>query len=135
MRSIIYCPYFSINVNMRSIIYCPFSSIDVNMRSIIYCNGIRWGTTADWEFALDQYQNTTSSSEQSSLRSALACTREMWLLQRYRCRCSCWVVLAGFSLFVVGLLWGGGVDGGGGSGECCCFVVGGDGFWCWCWCL
>ncbi|XP_070178504.1 uncharacterized protein [Littorina saxatilis] len=54
------------------------NSIDVNMRDVIYCNAIRFGTKADWEFVLEQYKNTSSSS----LRAALACTGQVWLLQR-----------------------------------------------------
>ncbi|XP_028439977.1 aminopeptidase N isoform X1 [Perca flavescens] len=57
--------------------------IHPNLRSTVYCNAIAAGDAKEWEFAWDEFQNATIASEAEKLRSALACTNQPWLLNRY----------------------------------------------------
>ncbi|TNN32735.1 Aminopeptidase Ey [Liparis tanakae] len=57
--------------------------IHPNLRSTVYCNAIAAGGAQEWEFAWEQFQNTTIASEAEKLRSSLACTKQPWLLNRY----------------------------------------------------
>uniref|UniRef100_A0A3Q1G4R8 Aminopeptidase n=1 Tax=Acanthochromis polyacanthus TaxID=80966 RepID=A0A3Q1G4R8_9TELE len=61
-----------------------FSSLRIhaNLRSTVYCNAIAAGSAAEWQFAWDQFKNASIASEADKLRSALACTKEAWLLNR-----------------------------------------------------
>uniref|UniRef100_A0A803SKM2 Aminopeptidase n=1 Tax=Anolis carolinensis TaxID=28377 RepID=A0A803SKM2_ANOCA len=54
-----------------------------NLRSSIYCSAIRTGDEAAWDFAWQMFRNATVVSEADKLRSALACSQETWILQRY----------------------------------------------------
>ncbi|XP_076848307.1 alanyl (membrane) aminopeptidase-like b [Brachyhypopomus gauderio] len=54
-----------------------------NLKSIIYCNAIAAGDEDDWEFAWEQYENATISTEKDKLRYGLSCTKKVWLLNRY----------------------------------------------------
>ncbi|KAI3371808.1 hypothetical protein L3Q82_024374, partial [Scortum barcoo] len=57
--------------------------IHPNLRSTVYCNAIAAGGAKEWEFAWSQFENATIAIEADKLRSALACTKEPWLLNRY----------------------------------------------------
>uniref|UniRef100_F6UV20 Aminopeptidase n=1 Tax=Monodelphis domestica TaxID=13616 RepID=F6UV20_MONDO len=57
--------------------------IHPNLRSTIYCNAISRGGEEEWNFAWNQYRNATLVTEADKLRSALACSQELWILQRY----------------------------------------------------
>lgn len=57
-------------------------SIRPNLRLTVYCNAIAAGGEAEWSFAWSKFQNTTIASEAEKLRSALACTKQPWLLNR-----------------------------------------------------
>ncbi|XP_068954714.1 aminopeptidase N isoform X2 [Petaurus breviceps papuanus] len=57
--------------------------IHPNLRSTIYCNAIARGGEKEWDFAWDQFRNATLVTEADKLRSGLACSREVWILQRY----------------------------------------------------
>ncbi|XP_051808615.1 aminopeptidase N-like isoform X3 [Acanthochromis polyacanthus] len=59
------------------------NKIHANLRSTVYCNAIAAGSAAEWQFAWDQFKNASIASEADKLRSALACTKEAWLLNRY----------------------------------------------------
>lgn len=54
-----------------------------NLRSVVYCTAIKHGDQLEWEFAWSRYKNTSVSSEEEILLSAMGCTRETWLLARY----------------------------------------------------
>ncbi|KAJ8973358.1 hypothetical protein NQ317_001402 [Molorchus minor] len=54
-----------------------------NLRSIVYCNGLRHSNDqGDWEFLWGEYLNTSLASEQSTILSALGCSRDQELLER-----------------------------------------------------
>lgn len=59
----------------------PFS-IHPNLRPTVYCNAIAAGDHAEWNFAWEQFQNQSVASEAEKLRSALACTKQPWLINR-----------------------------------------------------
>ncbi|XP_070686929.1 aminopeptidase Ey-like [Pempheris klunzingeri] len=59
------------------------NQIHPNLRSAVYCNAIAAGGAKEWEFAWSQFENATIASEAEKLRSALACTKHPWLLNRY----------------------------------------------------
>uniref|UniRef100_A0A8C9B3T8 Aminopeptidase n=1 Tax=Phocoena sinus TaxID=42100 RepID=A0A8C9B3T8_PHOSS len=57
--------------------------IHPNLRSTIYCNAIAQGDQKEWDFAWRQLQQARLVNEADKLRSALACTNQVWLLNRY----------------------------------------------------
>ncbi|XP_060892349.1 aminopeptidase N-like [Labrus mixtus] len=57
--------------------------IPSNLRSAVYCSAMAEGNVAEWEFAWFQYTRATVASEASKLMSALACTNNTQLLERY----------------------------------------------------
>lgn len=57
--------------------------IHPNLRRTVYCSAIATGGQDEWDFAWKMFQNVTVATEAASLRSALACTKEPWLLNRY----------------------------------------------------
>ncbi|TMS05589.1 Aminopeptidase N [Larimichthys crocea] len=59
------------------------NTIHPNLRYVIYCQAVAAGGKKEWEFAWDKFQSTTDTSEKDQLRSALACTKKIWLLNRY----------------------------------------------------
>uniref|UniRef100_A0A669C184 Aminopeptidase n=1 Tax=Oreochromis niloticus TaxID=8128 RepID=A0A669C184_ORENI len=57
--------------------------IHPNLKSTVYCYSIAFGGVAEWDFAWSMFKNATLASEASRLRSALACSKIPWLLNRY----------------------------------------------------
>uniref|UniRef100_A0A7N8WQQ4 Aminopeptidase n=1 Tax=Mastacembelus armatus TaxID=205130 RepID=A0A7N8WQQ4_9TELE len=57
--------------------------IHPNLRAIMYCNAIAAGGAEEWEFAWLQFKNASIATEAEKLRSAMACTKQPWLLNRY----------------------------------------------------
>lgn len=47
-----------------------------------YCTAVAHGGEKEWNFAWERFKKTTVASERANLMSALACTRQVWLLQR-----------------------------------------------------
>ncbi|XP_072321578.1 aminopeptidase Ey-like [Eucyclogobius newberryi] len=60
-----------------------YNPISANLRSTVYCSAIQAGGVAEWDFAWKMYKNATIASEADKLMSALACTEQPWLLNRY----------------------------------------------------
>ncbi|XP_069840540.1 aminopeptidase N-like [Dendropsophus ebraccatus] len=58
------------------------NSIHPNLRTTIYCNAIARGGEEEWNFAWEQFKNTTNAQEADKLRAALSCSREPWILNR-----------------------------------------------------
>lgn len=69
------------------LIYCLFTlmltRIHPNLKSKVYCYAIAFGGAEEWDFAWRMFTNATLASEASSLRTAMACTKVPWLLNRY----------------------------------------------------
>ncbi|XP_077938220.1 aminopeptidase N-like isoform X1 [Gasterosteus aculeatus] len=59
------------------------NQIHPNLRSTVYCNAIAAGGAQEWEFAWSQFEQATIAIEADKLRSALACTKQPWLLNRF----------------------------------------------------
>ncbi|KAF1387135.1 hypothetical protein PFLUV_G00102120 [Perca fluviatilis] len=57
--------------------------IEPNLRSAVYCSAMAAGDEEEWEFGWLQFKNATVASEASKLMSALACTNNTQLLERY----------------------------------------------------
>ncbi|XP_008068818.1 aminopeptidase N [Carlito syrichta] len=57
--------------------------IHPNLRSAIYCNAISQGGEAEWNFAWEQFRHATLVNEADKLRAALACSNQVWILNRY----------------------------------------------------
>ena len=56
--------------------------MDVNLKYQTYCNAIDDGGEEEWDFAWERYQNSHVASEKATILSSLACTKEVWLLNR-----------------------------------------------------
>jgi aminopeptidase N len=56
--------------------------VDVNLKYQTYCNAIADGGQEEWDFAWERYQNSNVASEKATILRALACTKEVWLLNR-----------------------------------------------------
>ncbi|XP_061628950.1 aminopeptidase N-like isoform X2 [Phyllopteryx taeniolatus] len=57
--------------------------IQPHLRDAVYCSAIASGDKAEWEFGWTQFKNASVASEASKLMSALACTSNTQLLERY----------------------------------------------------
>uniref|UniRef100_A0A3Q3ESM7 Aminopeptidase n=1 Tax=Labrus bergylta TaxID=56723 RepID=A0A3Q3ESM7_9LABR len=57
--------------------------IHPNLKSTVYCSAIAFGGVEEWDFAWKMFKNATLASEAARLRSAMACTKAPWLLNRY----------------------------------------------------
>ncbi|CAB1338739.1 unnamed protein product [Coregonus sp. 'balchen'] len=57
--------------------------IHPNLKTTVYCNAIAAGGVEEWDFAWRMFKNATVATEAAKLRSALACTKVPWLLNRY----------------------------------------------------
>uniref|UniRef100_A0A8C3V845 Aminopeptidase n=2 Tax=Catharus ustulatus TaxID=91951 RepID=A0A8C3V845_CATUS len=53
------------------------------LRSAIYCSMVATGGEEVWDFLWQKFQEAPVVSEADKLRSALACSREPWILNRY----------------------------------------------------
>ena len=56
--------------------------MDVDMKSTIYCQALRNGAEDEWDFAWERYQASNVATEKRSLLGSMACTKEIWLLNR-----------------------------------------------------
>ncbi|XP_039714358.1 LOW QUALITY PROTEIN: aminopeptidase N [Pteropus medius] len=57
--------------------------IHPNLRSTVYCNAIAQGGEDEWNFAWEQFRKATLVNEADKLRTALACSNQVWILNRY----------------------------------------------------
>ncbi|KAH8358907.1 hypothetical protein KR093_003226 [Drosophila rubida] len=57
--------------------------VPTNLRPTVYCTSIRQGSDADWQFLWTRYKNSNVAAEKRTILTALGCSREVWLLQRY----------------------------------------------------
>ncbi|RNA03939.1 Aminopeptidase N, partial [Brachionus plicatilis] len=59
------------------------NKIPVNVRSLVYCTAIKYGTFAEWSFALSQYEKESDASVKRELQAGMACSREQWIQIKY----------------------------------------------------
>jgi aminopeptidase N len=57
--------------------------IPLNLRPVIYCTAVRMGGELQWKFLWQRYVNSNVGAEKSMIISALSCSREQWILNRY----------------------------------------------------
>ena len=57
------------------------NSIPIDLKRMVFCVGIREGGEVEWDFMWDQMIKSTSASEQTEMRQALACTNQQYLLK------------------------------------------------------
>jgi len=57
--------------------------VPINVRNTVYCTLIRLGSDEDWEFLWTRYKNSNVAAEKRTILTALGCSREVWLLQKY----------------------------------------------------
>lgn len=55
----------------------------MDLRSVVYCTAIRNGGDKEWNFLWKRYSKSNVGTEKTLILSALGCSREIWLLQRY----------------------------------------------------
>lgn len=60
-----------------------FFSVPLDLRSVVYCTAIRNGGDKEWKFLWARYSKSNVGTEKTLILSALGCSREIWLLQRY----------------------------------------------------
>lgn len=65
--------------------------IDASLRYTVYCTGIKYGGEKEWDFAFNKYKSSNVASEKSRLMSALACSKETWILSRYVVICNIYI--------------------------------------------
>lgn len=53
------------------------------LKSTIYCQAIKHGGVDEWNFLWERYQRSNVGSEKAKLLSALGCSSETWLLNRF----------------------------------------------------
>jgi hypothetical protein len=57
------------------------NSIEANYRSLVYCTVVRLGNRVEFQFLLNQYQESSDPQEKARIQSALACTRDTELIR------------------------------------------------------
>ncbi|KAG7327353.1 hypothetical protein KOW79_008959 [Hemibagrus wyckioides] len=57
--------------------------IHPNLRSTVYCNAVAAGGVEEWDFCWKMFKKSTVAAEAVKLRSALSCTKQPWLLNRF----------------------------------------------------
>nr|AVZ46159.1 Aminopeptidase N [Ichneumia albicauda] len=57
--------------------------IHPNLRSTVYCNAIAQGGEDEWNFVWEQYRKAELVNEADKLRGALACSTQVWILNRF----------------------------------------------------
>jgi aminopeptidase N len=55
----------------------------VDLKTIVYCFGIKTGGVAEWDFAYNLYKTSNVATEKAKLLSAMSCTMEPWILNRW----------------------------------------------------
>ena len=53
------------------------------MKSTIYCQAVSNGDDEEWNFVWDRYNASNVGSEKRLFLSALSCSKEIWLLNKY----------------------------------------------------
>ena len=75
------------------------SKIPSNLRKTVYCTAIEAGDEKEWNFLWEQYLKSNNANEKSNILKALACSREIWILQvKFNIISSCiWTLLKTWS--------------------------------------
>ncbi|XP_055851073.1 aminopeptidase N-like isoform X2 [Episyrphus balteatus] len=57
--------------------------VPLDLRSVVYCTSIRNGKEDEWQFLWQRYRNSNVASEKQTILSALGCSREQKILEKY----------------------------------------------------
>jgi len=57
--------------------------IPTSIRDTVLCSAIANGNETTWDFMWTRYRNSNNGNEKLSIMNALACSREVWILERY----------------------------------------------------
>ncbi|XP_048524081.1 aminopeptidase N [Dendroctonus ponderosae] len=57
--------------------------INLNVRQTVYCTAIGDGGQEEWDFAWNRYLNANVATDKEIILTALACSKEIWILSRY----------------------------------------------------
>ena len=53
------------------------------MRPNVFCTAIRTGGQKEFDFSYAQYQKTNDTAFKRDISAGLACTKELWLIEKY----------------------------------------------------
>ena len=54
-----------------------------DIRSTVYCTAVKEGGADTWDFMWSEFLGSGNANEKINIMNALACSEEVWLLQRY----------------------------------------------------
>lgn len=74
------CNQLTISKVILVLLHCR---VPLDLRSVVYCTAIRHGGDREWQFLWERYSKSNVGTEKTLILSALGCSREIWLLQRY----------------------------------------------------
>ncbi|XP_050540509.1 aminopeptidase N-like [Daktulosphaira vitifoliae] len=57
--------------------------IPKELKTNIYCQAVKYGSMEEWDFLWERYLRSNVATEKAKLLSALGCSSETWLLNRY----------------------------------------------------
>ena len=57
--------------------------IPTSVRDTVLCSAIGNGNETTWDFLWERYANSNNGNEKVSIMNALACSKEVWILERY----------------------------------------------------
>ncbi|XP_059097724.1 aminopeptidase N-like isoform X2 [Tigriopus californicus] len=57
--------------------------IDPDFKSVVYCSALRHGDATHWNFLWDQFKSSDDNFEMSTILSALGCSKDEEILQKY----------------------------------------------------
>ena len=66
----------------NTVFVSSLASVDPNLKSLVYGVGIEYGEVEDWDYVWAQYNTSQDPYEKVLYLSALARSRQHWILQR-----------------------------------------------------
>ncbi|XP_023321022.1 aminopeptidase N [Eurytemora carolleeae] len=80
---------YSVNSDEKGWVHCTtifimiMYSVNPDEKGWVYCTGIKYGNEEDWDLAWDRLQKTNVLLEKSTLMTALGCTKDTALIDKY----------------------------------------------------
>jgi len=57
--------------------------IPTSLQTTVLCSGVGNGDVTHWDFLWERYTNSNNANEKVNIMAALACSNEIWILERY----------------------------------------------------
>jgi len=57
--------------------------IPTSLQTTVLCSGVGNGDVSHWDFLWQRYMNSNNANEKVNIMNALACSKEIWILERY----------------------------------------------------